>query len=264
MPFSEWVSEIMPRQPGFIRSARMRLVGTSPTLPPETCHDATARRPASMASDSHRAAPSSHGSIYRPLIVGPAILHRLPRSVDSQRRWQVDVAPGPRFLPDAPSRALDVERVVSWRSRVGEACRAAAALVSSVDLSADGPSDLDHAPGEGEASFSTGGRFVGRGLERPRGAAIEMYGWALMYQLPGDTHRAWVDRHEDHDELPAYFESPLELLDRATFLAARGVRTRPIALITRPDDFVDSANGPVNRFYPTVRFRPPVPLRRLF
>lgn len=253
----------MAHRPGLIRSARMRLVGTPPGDPSRMGDDGVAAAPSAAATDAS-SAPRSTGSIYRPLIVGPAILHRLPASLDRQRRWQVDVVAGSRFLPDTPSRALDVERVVAWRSRGGEPCRAAAALVSSCDLSAGGPADPHDLQEGEEVSFSSGPRFVARNRARMRGAAIEMYGWALMYQLPGSDHRAWVDPHEDHDDLPAYFESPLELLDRATFLATRGVRSRPIALITRPDDFVDSPHGPVNRFLPTARFRAPVDLRRLF
>ena len=245
----------MPRQPGFIRSARMRLVGTPArgSIGSGGAYDSPDSRPAPPR-------PGPTGSIYRPLIVGAAILHRLPASLDRQRRWQVDVAPGCRFLPDAPGSGLDVDRVVAWRRRSGEPCRAGAALVSSCDLSAALATDGDGRRDDAVDRF----RFANRDRGLRRGAAIEMYGWALMYQFPGTDHRAWVDPHEDHDDLPAFFESPLELLDRAAFLADRGVRTRPIALITRPDDFVDSLHGPVNRFFPAARFRRPADLRRLF
>ena len=252
----------MPHQPGHIRSARMRLVGTSKHAPSDMGGDIGANHPATATGPLPSPRPT--GSIYRPLIVGPAILHRLPASFDRQRRWQVDVAPGGRFLPDTPSRGIDVERVVAWRAKAGEPCRAAAALVSSCDLSVAGLDGPELKSTDGEGSLPSGMRFAGRDRGLRRGAAIEMYGWALMYQLPGTDHRAWVDAHEDHDDLPAYFESPLELLDRAAFLATRGVRTRPIALITRPDDFLDTPQGSINRFFPSARFRQPVDLRRLF
>ena len=253
----------MPHHPGSIRSARMRLVGTGHGGPLETGSIGGDGRPATAPAGSPPSGPPV-GSIYRPLIVGPAILHRLPASLDARRRWQVDVAPGGRFLPDCPSKALDVERVIAWRLRSGEPCRAGAALVSSSDLAGGGGAVPEGVRRDADEAFPAGMRFAGRDRGLKRGAAIEMYGWALMYQFPGVDNRAWVDPHETHDDLPAYYESPLELLDRAAFLAARGVRTRPIALITRRDDFIDTSHGPVNRFFPSVRFRQPVALRRLF
>ncbi len=238
----------MPRRPALFRSARMRLLGS-------------ARRIGEVGTggDGARLGPA----IYRPLVVGAAILTRLPAAVDRRRRWQVDVAPGARLLPDAPDRAIDVERVVAWRRLAGETCRIGAALVSAADLGAG--DDADRAADAGlDRWMPASPRADVGGPLRPRGPAIEMYGWALLYRLGDSGTTAFVDPHEDHDDLPAFYESPLELLDRANFLASRGVATRPIALVTRPEDFVRPAAAPVNRFFPTARCRPPADLRRLF
>jgi hypothetical protein len=63
-----------------------------------------------------------------------------------------------------------------------------------------------------------------------------------------------VDRDCENPDLPACFELPLELIDRISFLEARGCRTRPIALITRPEDFEPVAGGWRNRFRPAAAF----------
>jgi hypothetical protein len=100
----------------------------------------------------------------------------------------------------------------------------------------------------------------------PAPGVVEIYGWALMYQLPGMLDTAAIDPHEEFDDLPAYYRSPLELVDRAAFLAARGIPNRPIALLTRREDFHPRGVGPrpLNRFQPEVSFRRPVDLRRIF
>ena len=48
-------------------------------------------------------------------------------------------------------------------------------------------------------------------------ARPEFYGWSLLYQLPGDGDLARVDPHESLADLPAFYESPLELADRQAF-----------------------------------------------
>lgn len=95
------------------------------------------------------------------------------------------------------------------------------------------------------------------GLGRLMGSDI--YGWCLMYQPPGMHGIAVIDAHECCDELPAYFELPLELLDRAEFLGRRGIRSRPLALLAQPGDFETPSTGgpPRNRFLPGVRLGQP-------
>ena len=89
----------------------------------------------------------------------------------------------------------------------------------------------------------------------------DFYGWALLYQLPGMRTLALVDAHERFAELPAFFESPAELVDRSTFLAAKGILSRPLALLTQPADFVLNADGRVrNRFYPQASCQRPIDL----
>ena len=79
---------------GRIRSARVRLVGSGSSDPA-----AAGRR------------------LYRPLIVGAAILHRSTGGWRRSERgiprgsWRVDVLAGGALVPDAPRRPLDIERV---------------------------------------------------------------------------------------------------------------------------------------------------------
>ena len=86
-----------------------------------------------------------------------------------------------------------------------------------------------------------------------------------MYQLPGMRGTAAIDPHDRFDDLPALFESPLELIDRSVFLAARGIPNRPIAILTRPEDFVrrETGEGWTNRYYPQARFRRPCRLEAI-
>lgn len=239
---------------GRIRSARVRLIGSS----------------ASVTGGTGR----SLRRLYRPLFVGPVILSRASGSVVRSDRgiprnaWHVDVLPGRSLLPDAPSRPGDIERVVAWRRARGEACRVAAALVSCCDVTTHrSAADGGTAPAAGEADD-----LRPRPYEDPVTLArvpgvVEIYGWALMYQLPGMVDAAAIDPHDEFDDLPAYYESPLELVDRAAFLAARGIPNRPIALLTRREDFrrrPGAGAPPVNRFQPGEAFRRPADLRRIF
>lgn len=102
----------------------------------------------------------------------------------------------------------------------------------------------------------------------------DIYGWSLLYQPPRlggqASGLAAVDANLDTAELPAFYESPLELCDRLDFLDRRGIPARPLALVTRPEDFVGAAqHQPVrslyhrNRFIPEGRFRPPADLSQL-
>jgi len=171
--------------------------------------------------------------IYRPLVVGPVLLRREgPRG-----RWSVPVSGDGRLLPasgvEPLTRRLQLCRAEGIVHRVG------AALVAPQDM---GP---------------VAARLTPR-AERPRS---EFYGWSLMVQFPGHDSLALVDPHERFADLPAFYESPLELIDRSEFLAGKGIVCRPIALFTEPGDFVAEAGGRLrNRFYPDARFRRPAGL----
>lgn len=102
----------------------------------------------------------------------------------------------------------------------------------------------------------------------------DIYGWSLLYQpqrLGGPAGGlAVVDANPDIPELPAFYESPLELADRLDFLDRRGIPARPLALVTRPEDFVreHQPQGGMaacrhNQFIPDGRFRPPADLSQL-
>jgi hypothetical protein len=168
---------------------------------------------------------------YRPLVVGAAILHRPAAGLEP---WTVDVSDDGRLLPSAPrsrqALRLEIDRL---RSR-GRHCRVATALICPADV-----------PGTTVAAPEPVGRPELRS---------EFYGWSLMVQPPGVSGRAYVDRDGENPELPACFELPLELVDRIVFLESRGWRTRPIALITRPEDFEPVAGGWRNRFRPAAAF----------
>ena len=237
---------------GKIRSARVRLVGSG-------------------SSDS--AAPGRR--LYRPLIVGAAILHRSTGGWRRSERgiprgsWRVDVLAGSALVPDAPRKPVDLERVVAWRQRRGDTCRVAAALVSCCDVTTLPPLSVGEEPATSfpaKAATLACQPFEDRPRVERAPGVVEIYGWALMYQLPGMFDAAAIDPHEEFDDLPAYYRSPLELVDRAAFLAARGIPNRPIALLTRQEDFCPRGvePRPINRFQPDVSFRRPADLRRIF
>ena len=148
------------------------------------------------------------------------------------------------MLPRAPRCPRALRRLLADLRSGGRQCRVATALVCPADV-----------PGPG-------GPLVAANAADAR-LWSEIYGWSLMYQPPGFHGRAFVDRHEEFPELPACFELPLELLDRIAFLESRGIRTRPIALVTRPEDFTPVAGRLRNRFRPDASFRPPCHLERL-
>lgn len=176
--------------------------------------------------------------ILRPLFMGPTILHCSTRSRDP---WTVDVDDD-GFLPACPRTASGIADVVRFHEAFGRRCRIGAALAI--------PTDGRHSP-------LTHSRPLRRRL-------VDIYGWAIMYQLPGMSGVAFVDRHERIDELPAFYECPLELLDRSEFLLARGIRHRPLAIVTRPEDFTaDRLGMRFNTFHPASRYRPPCSLSQL-
>ena len=96
------------------------------------------------------------------------------------------------------------------------------------------------------------GRTGGRNSRRSSTVLRTIYGWAIAYRFPESTGPALVDPHEDVPELPAFYESPVELIDRIIHLEARDIATRPIALLVRPSDFLqDERGGRINRYFPT-------------
>lgn len=176
----------------------------------------------------------------RPLFAGLAILHR---EGHAGAAWTIDVSEDGRLFPHAPASPEDLERVVGLHRALGRQCRVGAALATPADLAGAAPRRPRRAPGPESACR--------------RGP--EIYGWSLMYQLPGMRGTAAIDPHDRFEDLPAFFESPLELIDRSVFLAARGILNRPIAILTRPEDFLrrETGDGWTNRYYPQARFRRP-------
>lgn len=178
---------------------------------------------------------------YRPLVIGPAILHR---PLAGTEPWTVDVSDDGRLLPVAPRSAESLQESVAGLREGGRLCRVATALFCTGDVSwpwSDRPALRPARPG----------------------VRAEFYGWSLMVQPPGVHGRAFVDGDEANPELPACFELPLELVDRMTFLESRGWRTRPIALITRPEDFEPVGCRWRNRFRPAAACGRPCRLDRL-
>ena len=206
--------------------------------------------PASRAADA-----TSRPRCYRPFVIGPAILYR-PRH--GAEPWTVDVAEDGRLLPRVPTSPHMLRRTLAGLRRRGLQCRVATTLICPADVAAAGDCCTAEPRDDGRLRS-------------------EIYGWSLMYQPPGvtgrafasqsrwwrRTGRAFVDRHDVFPELPACFELPLELIDRVSFLEGRGIRTRPIALITRPEDFEPVAGCWRNRFRPEARFARPCRLDRL-
>ena len=176
--------------------------------------------------------------VFRPLVIGPVILHC---STASGAPWTVDIGDD-LLVPSCPRTATGIADVVRFHEANGRRCRISAALAIPAD---------------------------GRGIRAtaapsPRRPTVDIYGWAIMYQLPGMDGVAFVDRHERIDELPAFYECPLELLDRSEFLISRGIRHRPLAVLTRPEDFaVDRFGSRFNVFHPASRCRPPCSISRL-
>ena len=208
-----------------IRSARVRLVA-----------DASSDWPA-------------RGRLYEPLVVGPAILQRRP---DGPGPWRVELACDRSVLPRAPRSAGLLRRRVDGLRELGIWCRVGAAIAGPQDL-------LGHDIGR---RLDSGGRSWFAAARD--GMRSEIYGWALMYQPPGIRGLAFVDADERFDDLPACFELHGELLDRTAHLEARGIRTRALAVVTRPDDFARTDDGRWrSRFHPCARFHRACGLDRL-
>lgn len=187
---------------------------------------------------------AEHARWYRPLVTGPAILVRAPAAAT----WTVDIACDRVLRPRTPRCAAGVDRLARLLARRGGDCRVGAAVIGPLDAPAP-----DAALLADEAV-----RLPARRLR------LDIYGWALMYQPPGMRGRAVVDADDRFPDLPAVFELPLELIDRTEFMEARGFRTRPLVILTRPEDFAPGPDGRLrNRFFPEAYCRPPCGLDRL-
>lgn len=169
---------------------------------------------------------------YRPLAIGAAIVMR---AASAGGRW-VMASTGDGLLRPRRPRSLPAARDrVHELLSAGRPARVVVALVT--------PEDLGAPPADGEPAADLDG------------LRCDGYGWALLYQSPGMRGLACIDPHDRFAELPAFYESPLEYLDRAGFLAERGIPSRPLVLVTQPDDFLPACDGRIlNRFYPHASF----------
>lgn len=176
--------------------------------------------------------------VYRPLVVGAAILREPLERGDP---WRVTLEAGPAVRPRAPASRAALHAQVGALRMAGVACRVAAALVAPEDV-VSAPRALDGEPG----------------MRRHDRCRSEFYGWSLLYHVPGMPRIGFVEPHHTFRHLPSFFDSPLELLERSEFLARRGVRSRPLALLTQPEDFDPGPDGtPVNRYVPHGTLRRP-------
>ncbi|MBU6222436.1 MAG: hypothetical protein KGR24_06745 [Planctomycetes bacterium] len=157
---------------------------------------------------------------YRLLVIGPALLIRTEPGP-----WRVPIGGTSSLLPTMAT--LHPTAVVHR-----PAVRVAATLLDPLDVAAAGK-DL----------------LTARRPRRTPSGNPEFYGWSLLYQLPGDGDSARVDAHEEFADLPAFYESALELADRQAFLGNRGIRTRVLALLTNRSDFDTVADGPPRNRY---------------
>lgn len=184
---------------------------------------------------SGAAAAADGATVYRPLIVGAAVL-RAPAA--GGEAWLVSLEPGEAVRPRCPrSRTALLAHVRALR-KTGVVCRVAAALVAPEDVRA--APDADH----------------GTSVRRAGLVRSEFYGWSLLYQPAGSPRTGLVEPHPSFPDLPAFFQSPAELLERSESLARRGVRSRPLALFTQPEDFDEGPDGVwLNRYVAAGSFR---------
>jgi len=191
--------------------------------------------------------------VTKPFVLGPILFEQRH---GRDERWQVAVTANGRLQPRTPRKVASLEQVVRRHLAAGVRCRVGLALITPDDFSSQfrlsGPTDT-HVQSPGHSQRSRNWQATLRS---------DIYGWSLLYQLPGMRGVALIDVHESFTDLPAFYESPLELLDRCSFLAARGIPTRPIALVTRPEDFesIENSGEVRNKFLPHARFRCPCPL----
>lgn len=182
--------------------------------------------------------------VYRPLLAGAALLELRPEI----GRWVTRLACDDSLVPALPRSAPAMRWIEDQRRQAGVVCRLAIAVAGVSDL-----------------PVGASGRARLRATHRhPRPLRAECYGWALLYRPPDVHGSAFVDTDDRFPDLPAVFELPLELLDRAEHLEARGIRTRPLLLVTRPEDFYRNADGVQrNRYLPGASCRAPCRLDRL-
>lgn len=179
----------------------------------------------------------------RSIVLSPAMLER---SADGEP-WTLAVRDGGTLEPIPP---LDSHRVSWMPAGRSPHCRLVFALAVPDDF------QRRRIPMAGQLlkCARTGGRHSWCSSTKPR----TIYGWAIAYRFPDSTGPALVDPHEDVRWLPAFYESPVELIDRIIHLEARDIATRPIALLVRPSDFLRDERGVrINRFFPTPV--PPAP-----
>lgn len=165
---------------------------------------------------------------YRLLVVGQAVMRRPPAPGEP---WRVDVATDGSFLPVMPRSAAALTRALATGDRLG------AALLEPRDVPTIGPR-------------------LGPALrDRAASSGIEIYGWALLYELAGQPGIGLVDPHDDVPGMPACYESPAELVDRQDYLAARGMRTRALAVVSQRTDFDLGEGVWWNRYCPRARWQ---------
>lgn len=178
---------------------------------------------------------------YRPMVTGAAVLWKPPRS----ERWIVDLDGDRPLRPRAPAHPDGVASVIRSFGERGLTARVGVVLADP----------LDGLPADGLRPNAVGPPARGSRVR------VDIYGWALMYQPPNLRGRAVVDVDDRFPDLPAVFELPLELLDRAAFLESRGFGTRPLLIPAVAGDFEPGSDGRRhNRFFPTASFRRPLGL----
>jgi len=164
---------------------------------------------------------------YRLLVVGDAVMRRPPASGDP---WRVDLTTDGSFLP-LPHRSIaGLQQTLDDGGRIGPV------LLDPMDLPTIGPLLRPALRGHTPAKV------------------VEIYGWALLYQPAGRHGIGLIDPHDDVPGMPACYESPAELADRQEFLAARGLLTRAIAVVTQQSDFDRGGGVRWNRYCPRARW----------
>jgi hypothetical protein len=190
-----------------------------------------------------RQSNASGGRLLRPLVLGPTILRR---PAASPGHWHADLTADSGLLPHVPQSPTDLRRIVAMHESLGQTCRLVLALATASDAAAP------HAVSDSR-------------LDDLPTTPPDIYGWAVLYQLPGQTGTAVVDSHDEYPDLPAFYECPLEFLDRTAFLESKGIPHRGLAVVTNLKDFETAAGRRPrrNRYFPESRFRRPVNIARL-
>ncbi len=185
-----------------------------------------------------------HRQILRPLVLGPAVLYQPAGKVV----WRVDLADTEALVPHVPASRRDLMHIIGLHSAVGHTCRLALALASPMDATTRRRSTLCGSLDDSEFA-----------------ARSDIYGWSIMYQRPGCSLEGIVDPHDEYSDLPAFYESASELLDRTDYLSWKQIPHRVLALATRPEDFEWPFDRVLrrNRFFPESRFAAPTDITRL-